>query len=202
MEVDKIKQISKAPVFIITVLIFITLSIMLFQAIKKVHNVAFVFVVIYVAAISFFYLAYHCALLTVALLSRKWKPVGANKAVGVFSLITVFCILIGPLFPFFYYLFPVLLITTATAVILISRDITLRLKKLKGGVILKWMFAILLGISSSFSFYLLYALIYRYNPHLSGEAGYAFGLITMLPGSLLTGLISTITNMIIIIRKR
>ena len=196
------KQTSKAPVFIVTALIYITLSIMLFQEMRKAPMDVVGFVLICVAAFSFFFVAYYSALFIVPLLSRKWKRVGANKAAGVFSLITVFFILITPLFPFIYYLFPVLLITTAAVAILISGNITMKLKKLKGGGILKCMLAILLGISSFFSFYLLFWLIYRYSPYLTGEAGPAFGLVIKLPVSLLTVLISIITNLIIIIRKR
>jgi hypothetical protein len=202
MEKNNTKQTSKAPVFIVTALIYITLFIMLFQTIKEEPKDVVFFVEICVAAFSFFLVSYHSSLFIVPLLSRKWKPVGANKAAGVFSLITVFFILTGPLFPFIYYLFFGPLITTAAAVILISRDITMKLKKLKGIGILKWMLAILLGISSFFSFFLLTMLIYRFNPHLTGEAGPAFGLVIKLPASLLTGLISIITNLVIIIRKR
>jgi hypothetical protein len=202
MEKNNMKQTSKAPVFIVTALIYITLSITLFQSLKEEPKGIAFFLVIYVAALSFFFVSYYSALFIVPLLSKKWKPVGAKKTAGVFSLITIFFILTGPLFPFIYYIFPVLLVTTAAAVILISRDITMRLKKLKGGGILKLMLAILLGIGSFFSFYVLSMFIYRSNPYLSGEAGPAFGLVIKLPVSLLTGLISIITNLIIIIRKR
>lgn len=193
MEVNIMDKKIKLIIFCMTVAISAVLFIfILLPMIKEGPMSGIMLLFIYFSVLTLFALSFYGSLFIFCCIKREKASLCNSKITGLFSIITIFIIIIMPhgtgILTFIEDSLPFILAITT---ILLSRALTILIKNLKEKII-SWIFAIIFGIASFFIFLSLSDILNRKNTYIDTPSpGLGF---VILPICLIVSIISIGAN--------